>query len=131
MVYRFWTEETTLQLNEVEFGNARPIEGYGPGFFRIAGTAHKAPLVVTGSGVFSWNGYDEIAGLLELADRIDVLFIGTGDEITHIPKQFRSALEAVGLGVEVMSSPSACRTYNVLLSEERRVAVALFPIKGA
>lgn len=120
-----------MQVNEVEFGNAVPIEGYGPGFFRIAGTAHKAPLVVTGTSVFSWTGYDEIAGILELADRIDVLFIGTGDEIAHIPQDFRSALEAVGLGVEVMSSPSACRTYNVLLSEERRVAAALFPIKGA
>lgn len=119
-----------MQLNEVEFGNAVPIEGYGPGFFRIAGRPHKAPLVVTGTAVFSWTGYDEIDGLLELVDRIDVLFIGTGDEISHIPHEFRSALVAVGLGVEVMSSPSACRTYNVLLSEERRVAAALFPIKG-
>ena len=39
-------------------------------------------------------------------------------------------IEDVGVGVEVMSSPSACRTYNVLLSEDRRVAAALFPIRG-
>ena len=38
------------------------------------------------------------------------------------------ALEALGLGVEVMSSPAACRTYNVLLSEGRRVALALIPV---
>ena len=120
-----------MQLNEIEFGNAVPIDGYGPGFFRVAGTAHEAPLVVTKNGVFSWGGYDEIDGLVELADQIDVLFIGTGDAITHIPKEFRTALEDVGVGVEVMSSASACRTYNVLLSEDRRVAAALFPIKGA
>ena len=119
-----------MELNEIEFANAVPIDGYGPGFFRVAGTAHEAPLLVTKKGVFSWSGYDEIDGLVALADQIDVLFIGTGDEITHIPKEFCAALEDAGVGVEVMSSSSACRTYNVLLSEDRRVAVALLPIKG-
>ena len=119
-----------MQLNEIEFGNAIPIDGYGPDFFRVAGTLHKAPIVVTQKGVFSWGGYDEINTLVKLADQIDVLFIGTGDEITHIPKAFRAALDDVGVAVEVMSSPSACRTYNVLLSEDRRVAAALFPIRG-
>ena len=37
-------------------------------------------------------------------------------------------LEEAGIGVEVMSSPAACRTYNVLLSEGRRVALALLPV---
>ena len=58
-----------------------------------------------------------------------MLFVGTGREISHIPADFRAALEAEGLGVEVMSSPSACRTYNVLLSEERRVAAALLSVE--
>ena len=119
-----------MQLNEIEFGDAVPIDGYGPGFFRVAGIAREAPLVVTKKGVFSWAGYDEIDGLVELASQIDVLFVGTGDEITHIPKDFRSALENVGVGVEVMNSSSACRIYNVLLSENRRVAAALLPING-
>ena len=119
-----------MKLNEIEFDNAVPIDGYGPGFFRIAGTAYEAPLVVFPKGISSWTGYDEIDILLDLAAEIDVLFIGTGNEIARIPKDFRASLEDLGVGVEVMSSPSACRTYNVLLSEERRVAAALFPIKG-
>ena len=40
----------------------------------------------------------------------------------------RAALEAAGAGVELMSTPSACRTYNVLLAEGRRVAAALMPV---
>ena len=40
----------------------------------------------------------------------------------------RSALEQAGLGVEAMASPAACRTYNVLLSEGRRVGLALLPV---
>jgi uncharacterized protein len=57
-----------------------------------------------------------------------VLFVGTGAEIAHIPPELRVALEDVGIGVEIMSSPAACRTYNVLLSEGRRVAAALLPV---
>jgi len=40
-------------------------------------------------------------------------------------------LEEIGIGVEVMSSPSACRTYNILLSEGRRIAAALLPVDNA
>jgi len=40
----------------------------------------------------------------------------------------RAALEAAGLGVEIMSTPSACRTYNVLLAEDRRAAAVLVAV---
>ena len=59
---------------------------------------------------------------------LDVLLIGMGAEIAHIPSALRDRLEAAGLGVEVMSSPQACRTYNVLLGEGRRVGLALLPV---
>ncbi len=118
-----------MQLNEIDFGEAVPIEGYGDGFFRIAGHAMRAPLMVNKTGAKPWGGYHDIASLEEFCKDIDVLFVGTGREISHIPLSFRSAFEEVGLGIEVMSSPSACHTYNVLLSEERRVAVALFAVE--
>jgi uncharacterized protein len=57
-----------------------------------------------------------------------VIFIGTGAEMAHIPADLRHALEEANVGVETMSSPAACRTYNVLLSEGRRVAVAALPV---
>ena len=59
---------------------------------------------------------------------IDVLFVGTGDEIAHAPPEFRRKVEELGIGVEVMASPAACRTYNVLLSEGRRIGAALLPV---
>ena len=59
---------------------------------------------------------------------VDVLFVGTGAEIAHAPPVFREAVEALGIGVEVMASPAACRTYNVLLSEGRRIGAALLPV---
>lgn len=117
-----------MRLNEVVYTDAEPVEGYGPGFFRIGGQKHDAPLLTWAKGIQSWGGYSDTKALEALAAEVDVLFIGTGTEIAHIPAELRVALEAVGLGVEVMNSPAACRTYNVLLSEGRRVALALLPV---
>ena len=117
-----------MRLNEVVYNDAEPIEGYGPGFFRIGGKKHAAPLVTGAKGTGSWGGYEDAETLLALAGEVDVLFVGTGEDVAHIPGGLRDRLEAEGLGVEVMSSPAACRTYNVLLSEGRRVAVALLPV---
>lgn len=117
-----------MRLQEVEFPDAKPIDGYGPGFFRVGGEAMQAPLCVAVSGVQDWGGYDDTESLLLLAGHIDVLFIGTGAETAHVPPAFRAALEDAGLGIEAMNSPAACRTYNVLVSEGRRVAAALLPV---
>lgn len=117
-----------MRLTEIDFGAAQPVEGYGPGYFRIGGQAHPAPLLVVPGEVRGWDGYDDPGPLLQLAGQVDVLFIGTGAEIAHIPRDLRDRLDAAALGVEVMASPAACRTYNVLLSEGRRVALALLPV---
>ncbi len=115
-------------LNEMVFSSATPIDGYGPGFFRIGGKALKGALVVTSTGAKSWGGFGDAQTLLDLAGKIDVLFIGTGAEIAHIPVKMRQQLEAAGIGAEMMNSPAACRSFNVLLSEGRRVAAALLPV---
>lgn len=117
-----------MQMSEVTYSDVQPIEGYGPGFFRIAGQVFQGPILSHADGTSAWGGYEDSASLLALAGQVDVLFIGTGVEIAHIPADLRDALEAAGIGVEAMSSPSACRTYNVLLSEGRRIALALIPV---
>ena len=117
-----------MQLNEIRYDDATPIDGYGPGFFRIGGQVINGAMLTRLAGTNSWGGYDDVAPLLALAGDVDVLFIGTGAEIAHIPGPLRTALEAAGIGVEVMNSPAACRTYNVLLSEGRRVAAAVLPV---
>ena len=117
-----------MRLNEISYNDAVPIDGYGTGFFRIGGKRHDGPVLVLPSGVSGWGGFDDTAAVLAHVADIDVLFVGTGAEIAHPPAAFRAALEDAGVGVETMASPAACRTYNVLLSEGRRVAVALLPI---
>jgi len=115
-----------MRLTEISYDHSKPIDGYGPGFFRIGGEVFEGPVLILPEGIQSWAGYDD-KGALKRAD-VDVVFVGTGAEIAHVPAGFRTELEEAGLGVESMASPAACRTYNVLLSEGRRVALALMPV---
>ncbi len=117
-----------MRLNEIVFDGSLPVDGYGPGFFRVGGRVHHGPILVSPTGVSDWGGYGDIAPLLALAQAVDVLFVGTGSAIAHLPQAFREALDSAGVGAEPMASPTACRTYNVLLSEGRRVALALIPV---
>ncbi len=117
-----------MRLNEITYNNATPVDGYGPGFFRIGGHVHEGATLTSPAGTTGWGGFADPAPLLELSEHIDVALIGTGAELTHIPKDLRDSLEGAGIGVEIMNSPAACRTYNVLLAEGRRIALAVIPV---
>jgi len=117
-----------MRMNEVQFDDSKPVDSYGPGFFRIGGEVIDGALLALPSGVAPWGGYEDKAALLAAASEIDVIFIGTGPEMAHLPGSLRQELEQAGLGVEPMATPSACRTYNVLLSEGRRVGLAVLPV---
>jgi uncharacterized protein len=119
-----------MRLTEISYGTAQPIEGYGPGFFRVGGHVLRGACLITPWDAGLWGGLEDTETPLAMSGKIDVLFLGMGSEIAHAPREFRATLEAAGIGVEVMSSPAACRTYNVLLSEGRRIAVALLPVGG-
>lgn len=117
-----------MRLNEIRFTDGLPVDGYGPGFFRIGGEVHHGAVLVLPSGVTAWGGFADMAALAAASGAVDVIFVGTGAEMAHLPASFREALDAAGIGVEPMASPAACRTYNILLSEGRRVGLALLPV---
>jgi len=117
-----------MRLTEVRYEGAPPVEGYGPGFFRVGGQVIEGGLLVLPSGAVSWGGWDDLDAIRAAAGSIDVLFAGTGAEIAHPPSAFRAAVEGFGIGVEAMATPPACRTYNVLLGEGRRVGLAVLPV---
>ncbi len=117
-----------MRLTEISYGTAQPIESYGPGFFRVGGHVLRGPCLITPWDAGLWGGLTDTETPLSLGGKIDVLFLGMGKDIAHAPKAFRAKLEEAGIGLEVMNSPAACRTYNVLLSEGRRIAAALLPV---
>jgi uncharacterized protein len=75
--------------------------------------------------------FDELTGehlQAALALEPEILIIGTGSQQHFLPGELMAALSRGGIGVEVMDTAAACRTYNVLLSEDRKVVAALLMI---
>jgi len=120
-----------MRMTEIDFEGQPPIDSYAPGGFRVAGTWHEGSLILLPDGLRTFPGTLDRSALtpvLAAAAELDVVLIGQGVEIAQLPGAMRTVLEQAGLGVEVMSTPSACRTYNVLLTEDRRVAALLLAI---
>lgn len=117
-----------MAMRPIEFAGAMAVDGYGPGFFRVSGKVIHGPVLVRAEEAAEWGGLDDLAALLGLQGQVDVLFLGMGAEIAHPPADLVAQLRQVGVMVEAMASPTAARTYNVTLSEGRRVACALLPL---
>jgi uncharacterized protein len=117
---------------EVTFpAGAAPIDGYAADGFRVGGRVFRGPTAVLPGRVLGWAGLQDLSAFLEHRAAFDVLLVGMGSLLVQPDAALiaeRAKLEAAGLGVELMTTPSACRTYNVLLGEGRRVAAALMPV---
>ncbi|MDF1873427.1 Mth938-like domain-containing protein [Vannielia sp.] len=115
-----------MRITEVEYRGELPVDGYGPGFWRVGGRVIDGAVLVGPGGVAPWDG--EVEALLALKGAVDVIFLGMGAVIAPVPRALREALEEAGIGAEPMASPTAARSYNVCLGEGRRVAAALLPV---
>ncbi|MEM6441581.1 MAG: Mth938-like domain-containing protein [Pseudomonadota bacterium] len=124
-----------MRMNEISFERRPPIDAYGGGGFTVGGLRHLGGLALLPERMEDWAVQapdritpEAVAPFLAAAEEIDVLLIGLGADVAVLPRPAREALEAAGIGVEPMSTPSACRTFNVLLAEDRRVAAALIAV---
>lgn len=105
------------------------IQSYGDGGFRISNVRHEGAIVVTAGRTLVWADAG-IATLVpeSIAADIDVLVIGCGARAAFVAPAMREAFKRRGVALEVADTPAACRTYNILLAEGRRVAAALLPV---
>lgn len=109
-------------------GGARPIDAYGAGGFRIGGARREGSLLLLDTGaILPWSGDLTPEALAPLwAAAGDVVLLGLGARLDAPPPEaLRAAAEAAGAGLDPMSTAAACRAYNVLLFEGRRVSAAL------
>jgi uncharacterized protein len=109
-----------------------PIGGYGRGVFRTGGVQHRGSLLILPEGTFPWPvasmdelTVDSLAPVLALGKTAGFLLLGTGATQIFPEPALRQAFASAGLGLEAMDTGAACRTYNVLLGEERVFATAL------
>ncbi len=107
---------------------AQLIQSYGAGGFRIGNNVYDTHVLVLPDATFVWNGewsVDAFAAILNATPLPEVLLVGTGARHVMLPPAFRHAIKAHEMGFDSMDTGAACRTFNVLLGEERRVAAAL------
>lgn len=126
------------------------IEAYGDGRFRIAATVYEGSVLVFPERTLAWPvaslaeldweelgrslapvvepGRQEGEGKPRIGPRPELLLIGCGRRIEPIPPEVVAHLRAAGVAVEAMDTGAACRTYNVLVGEDRRVAAALVAV---
>ena len=113
-----------------------PIEAYGTGGFRFADMSHRGSLLCLPSGLWAWpvTRPDQIddASLTPVfaeAAEIDLFILGSGPQMWPMPEALRWRMRDAQIGVEILSTGAAIRTYNILLGERRRVAAGLIAVE--
>jgi uncharacterized protein len=112
------------------------IRTYGPGRFLIGEREWREPVLVTPFASFPWRvGRAEELSVEALKDTaqmawsgIELLVVGCGAKAVFLPPPLRASFKQAGVALEVVDTGAACRIYNVLLAEGRRVAAALIPL---
>lgn len=118
---------------------AQLIQSYGAGSFRIGNVVYDTPVVVTSTATYLWSGELSTAALAPLllaspsgleVEKVEILLIGTGKRHAMLSPELRAGLKAQGIAVDSMDTGAACRTFNILLGEGRRVAAALLLVSA-
>ena len=111
------------------------IQGYGDGRFQIAGEDYVGSVIVTALETSAWGvrsidtiDIDNLLAALKRVPDLTVLLLGTGVKMVPPVPELRTKLREAGIGLEFMDTGAACRTFNVLLAEDRSAAAALISI---
>ena len=119
-----------MKLHLTPAAGLQLFSGYGPGYVAVNNVRHETGVVVTPDTVNAWavSSFEalvasDFAFIAEL--KPEVVILGTGAAQRFPPPALARALSGFGAGVEVMDSPAACRTYNILASEGRKVVAAI------
>lgn len=118
-----------LHLSKLSCSNA--FTGYGEGYVMVNRQRYERNLVVLPDGIMTdWQpaGFDQLSA--EDFDRLaelqpEIVLLGTGSRLRFPRPELTRALYEARIGLEVMDTQAACRTYNILAAEERKVVAAL------
>lgn len=112
------------------------IDAYGSGGFKFAGMSHRGSLLALPDGVHAWPAETpadiDAASMQPLfalpKGSVELLLVGTGTDLVPLSAPLRTRLKEAGIRFDPMATGAAARTYNILLGEGRRVAVALLAV---
>ncbi|CAN7270387.1 Mth938-like domain-containing protein [Rhizobium sp. LjRoot258] len=124
-----------IEIRAAHFPGRAPIDTYGNGGFRFADMSHRGSILCLPSGIYGWDldmskplSIDNFHKVLDEAAEIEVLLIGTGNDMRPIPADLKAALKAAGISSDPMNTGAAVRTFNIMLMESRAVAAALIAV---
>ncbi|MCY6380594.1 Mth938-like domain-containing protein [Hoeflea prorocentri] len=124
-----------IEIRDAHFPGRAPIDAYGDGGFRFADMSHRGSLLCLPSGIHGWDVTEEstldvalFKRVLDEARDIEVLLVGTGQDIRRLPPELKIRLRDARIISDPMSTGAAVRTYNVMLAESRAVAAALIAV---
>lgn len=112
-----------MDLTPLIHRGAQMIGAYGTDHVKVSGVLYRHSIFITPDQTRPWDG--TLAMILSLCDGVEILLLGTGDEIVPISDDMRAAFRDNGTGIEIMDNGAVARTYNVLLAEGRKVAAAM------
>ncbi len=111
------------------------IDAYGDGGFRFAEMSHRGSILALPSGIKAWEvtspaafSAEAFAAVFAEGGDIEILLVGTGHDVASFPPALRQSFREAGIGLDVMQTGAAARTYNVLVAENRKVAAALIAV---
>jgi uncharacterized protein len=111
------------------------IDAYGGGGFRVDGESHRGSIIVLPERVVAWPVNDLTAVTIETLQpvvdavgEVEILLIGTGVRFSLVSPALRQSLKERGVAADAMDTGAACRTYNILRAEGRRVAAAMIAV---
>jgi uncharacterized protein len=126
--------EALMELTRIVPEGRQLIQAYREGGFTIAGARHEGSVLVLPDRTLPWAVSELLAVTLESlapitrATDVEILILGCGARFALASAELRQALRTHGIVTESMDTRAACRTFNVLLAEDRRVAAALIAI---
>lgn len=117
-------------------GIPQVIRSYGRGGFRVAGQRYEGSLILRPQRTEPWSvsaggdiSVESLKDLLAPSGTPEVVLVGCGPRFLAPPKEIAAAVRAAGAGLEWMTTPAACRTWNLLLADERAVIAALIAVE--
>ena len=125
-----------MKLHQDQSGALNTVTAYGAGYIEINAQRHEGALKVTPEGqIESWSvavidDFDPAAVSELLAGKPEIILLGTGAIQCFPLAETLAELYRSQTGFEVMSTPAACRTYNILMAEGRQVLAALMPLSS-
>jgi uncharacterized protein len=117
-----------MKLHLAQNAGLLAFSSHGPGYVSVNGTRYEGSVLICGHEVFpDWapQGFDglDTSQFERLANLgVEIVLFGSGERQRFPRPELLKPLIAKGIGLEVMDTKAACRTYNILVAEGRRVA---------